>query len=162
MPVSGGVGVFDASLISQVTGSMTISNLAENALQNSATSFVVDPVGNNCQSSGSCSSYIIPGGPLTVSPFPYVKLNDSTLTAYITKGGPAYQIDVWDAPQVPQWPQGSCHIYSPDNSNAFQLCISSFSGIENLLTAGKVSSIFLRLSNSLRLASMHDQYSPLG
>jgi hypothetical protein len=34
----------------------------------------------------------------TVSPWPFRILNDTSLTSYITKDGPAYQIDFWDAP----------------------------------------------------------------
>jgi hypothetical protein len=72
-----------------------------------------------------------------VTPWPYSASADKSLTAYITKDAPAYQMDVWDAPSDTEWDQNSCDIYEIDNQTAFQLCISYFNGRTDQLVAGQ-------------------------
>ena len=136
-PASGGIQIFNASLASQAGSNAMTAGLVQYAFQDTTVSFPVDPVSSNCQSSGpSCKSYLIPSGPLTVSPWPYKILDDDSLSVFMTKGGPAYQVDVWDAPGDIKWDQGTCEVFGTTNWSAFKLCVSATSTDGNQLVAG--------------------------
>ena len=115
-----------------------LSNYVLGITSDPTKTYQVPPISVDCQNDLSCSSYLILGGVWTVSPWPFRTLNDSSLTAFITKDGPAYQIDFWDAPKGIEWGTDACTIFGSWVS-AFQLCISPYSngGVENQLVAGK-------------------------
>jgi hypothetical protein len=82
-------------------------------------------------------SSLLPGGLKAVAPWPYKESIDKSLTAYITKDAPAYQIDIWDVPDVISRASDNCRVYGIDNVTAFQLCISYYNGRADQLVAGE-------------------------
>ena len=101
--------------------------------------YEVDPVNADCSISDSCTSFLFPGGLESVAPWPYRAPTGNSLTAYVTKDAPAYQMDVWDAPSATQWDPDDCTVYGGDNQSAFQLCISYSIGRSDQLVAGQCS-----------------------
>jgi len=82
-------------------------------------------------------SFLLPGGLKAVAPWPYKESTDKSLTAYITMNAPAYQIDIWDVPDVNSWASGNCRVYGTDYVSAFQLCISTYNRRADQLVAGE-------------------------
>lgn len=115
----------------------SVSSLVLFLLRDTTISFQIDPVTDDCRSSDSCTSFLLPGGLKAVAPWPYKEAADKSLTAYITKDAPAYQIDVWDVPDVFSWASDDCRIYGIDNTAAFQLCISLYNDRADQIVAGE-------------------------
>jgi hypothetical protein len=135
MPISGGIGVFNATVsTSKVMNGPSLSGLVINMLRDAAITKGVDPISEVCKRNSSCVSYIIPGGLKTVSPWPYNTTDDKSLSAYIIRGAPAYQLDFWKAPYGINWASDACQIYGESDS-AFQLCMSSYG--EKQIVAGR-------------------------
>lgn len=143
-PIAGGLGIFNATVsTSKVMNGAALSGLVVNMLRDATITKEVDPVSRICKRDRSCVSYIIPGGPKTVSPWPYNKTGDESLSAYITSDGPAYQLDFWNAPYGIQWASDSCELYGESGPvGAFQLCASPQG--DNVTVAGSHSRSFLR------------------
>jgi len=140
-PITGGIGLYDPNLATPASDGPSLSSYVLGILSDYTKTYQATPISQDCQESSSCSSYLILGGVWTVSPWPFRILNDTSLTSYITKDGPAYQIDFWDAPRGIKWGTDVCTIFGPQNST-FQLCVSSYntSGINDQLVAGKTQS----------------------
>jgi len=115
-----------------------LSNYVLGITSDPTKTYQAPPVGADCQSNPSCLSYLVLGGVWTVSPWPFRVLNESALTAFITKDGPAYQVDFWDAPKGIEWGTNACTIFGPWDA-AFHICISPYNNNagEAQLVAGK-------------------------
>jgi hypothetical protein len=124
-------------MVNQEVSGPWVSSLVLSLLKDATMSFQTDPVTEDCQSSDSCMSFLLPGGLKSVAPWPYSEVADKSLTAYITKDAPAYQIDIWDVLDATIWASDDCLIYGIDNASAFQLCISSYNGRADQLVAGE-------------------------
>ena len=134
MPASGGIGEFDsASSAGKLQNGIFLSGLVRNMHQDTTVTFVQPPVSAECSNSSSCISYLIPGGLKTVSPWPYRRNNDSSLSVYAMRNTPAYQIDFWNAPYGNGWAASDCRIYGT-SSAAFQLCMDA--NDKNMIRAG--------------------------
>ena len=134
--ISGGLGIFNASVATSKIGSgPLLSGLVINMLRDSTITKEVDPISELCKLNSTCVSYIVPGGPKSISPWPYNKTGDESLSAYITRDGPAYQLDFWEAPDGIEWID-ACQIYGISDS-AFQLCMSPYG--EKQIVAGRSS-----------------------
>lgn len=107
-------------------------------LKDSTVTASVNPVNPDCLKAGdSCSGYLLSGGLLLVTPWPFRQNSDKTLTRYMVRDAPAYQIDVWDAPaENITWASGACKIYGSDDQTAFQLCSSLYIGGGNTIVTG--------------------------
>jgi hypothetical protein len=116
-----------------------LSGLVINMLRDATITKEVDPISELCKRNSSCVSYIIPGGPKTVSPWPYNKTDDEGLSAYITRGAPAYQLDFWKAPNGIQWVFDAFQIYGASGI-AFRLCMSPYG--EKQIVAGMCHTSF--------------------
>lgn len=138
VPIAGGIGVYDSKSVTSALNGPWVSGLVLNFLKDSTVSIQTDPISHNCLVSGSCSSYLLPGGLQTVTPWPFFKSNDSSLSFYITKNGPAYQLDFWTVPDGFTWSQFECQIYGHDVNSTFQLCLSS-NGVNSEIYAGTVT-----------------------
>ncbi|KAK0648082.1 hypothetical protein B0T16DRAFT_455587 [Cercophora newfieldiana] len=125
--VSGGIGIFNSSLVIQQIDGPKISNLVYSALQDPRFSTPADPISEDCKSSPNCTSYLMSGGLTTISPFPYL-LRDPHLPAYTAQNVPSYQIDAWDLTETPIAFKGSeCQLFkgvpsSDAISQGFYLC----------------------------------------
>lgn len=115
-----------------------LSNYVLGITSDPTKTYQTSPVSAGCQDDPSCLSYLVLGSVWTVSPWPFRILNDSTLTSFITKNGPAYQVDFWDAPKGIEWGTGACTIFGPYDA-AFNICISPYynNTEEAWLVAGK-------------------------
>lgn len=123
--ISGGLGIFNASVAtSKIRSGPLLSGLVINMLRDTTITKEVDPISEICGLNSTCVSYIVPGGPKSISPWPYNRTGDESLSAYITRGGPAYQLDFWTAPGGIDWTD-ACQVYGLSDS-AFQLCMSSY------------------------------------
>jgi hypothetical protein len=124
-PISGGIGIYDPKAVAPDVVPLFITDSALSILQDPARAVQVDPVNLECiQVGDSCKAFLIPGGLQSVSPWPYQKLQDTTLDVYVTKGGPAYQVDFWSPPQNVTWPSDACSVYAANEDLSFQLCTS--------------------------------------
>lgn len=135
--ISGGLGIYDPSMVSQGISGPWVTGLVLFLFQDTTMSLQTDPITDDCKNSDSCTSFLFPGGLGAVSPVPYRESTDKSLTAYVIKDAPAYQIDTWDVPDIISWASNDCHIYGSDNETAFQLCISSYNGHADQLVAGE-------------------------
>lgn len=138
--ITGGLGIFNPSLaIKGVDPSIT--TLVQTILSDPTITYKLDAtqaVSADCQNAdGECSSYLLPGGLDTVSPWPYGKLEDESLSAFVMKDGPSYQMDVWDAPLNVTFDTGTCSIYASDDTAGFQLCLAKYKNDDTQLIAGK-------------------------
>lgn len=133
--ISGGIGVFNTSLIPefQEGSGPLISGLVQSVLSDPSISLATRPVSPSCRLSNSpCSSFLLPGGAVSVSPWPF-NIAKASESAYIIQGGPSYQLDYGAlAPDI-SWASQACYIYG-SNSTALQMCIQS--GIGGQLLAG--------------------------
>lgn len=124
--ISGGMGIFDHRLVDifkQGSGPY-ISGLIQNLLRDPAISLETKPISTSCNNSNlSCTSFLLPGGVQSVSPWPF-NITAADESNYIVQNGPAYQIDFSDISGHITWNQHSCHVYGSD-TNAFQLCIQN-------------------------------------
>lgn len=127
--ISGGLGIFNATVAtSKAMNGPLLSGLVINMLGDATiTSTKVEPVSSECKQSLTCVSYTMPCGPRIVTPWPYNNTVDRSLSTHITRSGPAYQLDFWNAPFGITWASDDCQIYG-ESTNAFQLCVSSYSG----------------------------------
>jgi hypothetical protein len=122
--ISGGIGIYDPKAVVS-DAAVLATNSALSILQDPTRAVQVDPVNLDCiQSTEGCKAFLIPGGLQNVSPWPYQKMQDTTLDVYVTKGGPAYQVDFWSPPQNVTWPDEDCTVYAANEDESFQLCTS--------------------------------------
>jgi hypothetical protein len=111
-----------------------------NILQDTRRAVEVDPINSDCIKAGdSCKSFLIPGGLDVVAPWPYQKLKDRSLDVYVTKGGPAYQIDFWSPPDNTTVPEDECSVYAASEDTGLQLCASSYPGGTGQIVAGELT-----------------------
>ncbi|KAH8817491.1 hypothetical protein F5884DRAFT_748955 [Xylogone sp. PMI_703] len=137
IPIGGGIGVYDPKAAFPDIAPILISDSVTNILQDTRRAVQVDPINEECIRSGdSCQSFLIPGGLFTVSPSPYNKTNDTGLDVFVTKGGPAYQIDLWSPPETFTWTADECNIYAAGISSGFQLCASPYPGGPSQIVTG--------------------------
>ena len=125
-PISGGMGIFNASLVPEFKegSGPYISSLVQSLFRDPATSLPVQPINHSCNNSTlSCSSYLLPGGVISVSPWPF-NITSSDESDYIVENGPSYQLDFWTESSPIAWLPTSCHVYGT-NSSALQLCIQN-------------------------------------
>jgi hypothetical protein len=141
--------MFNTSRISLVVGNPLLWAYIFFLIRDATLSVQVDPVDPGCHTSDSCASFLLPGGLRTVAPWPYRESPDKSLTAYITKDAPAYQMDVWKPQSTPQWMTDDCTVYGFNNITAFQLCISYAGENTDRLVAGTCSYSLQELMDNL-------------
>ncbi|KAK3341855.1 hypothetical protein B0T25DRAFT_585953 [Lasiosphaeria hispida] len=123
--VSGGIGVFDPSLIFQQIQGPSVSNYVFTILRDQTFSKLTDPVTDDCKTSPACVSYLLTGGLTTLAPLPFLQANVAEQTAYIAEDVPSYHIDAWDLMRSPTNFSGSgCRLYGATDANlqGFYLC----------------------------------------
>jgi hypothetical protein len=148
--ISGGIGVYDSKLASPEFAEILIADSVINILQDPRRSITVPPFSNDCRQKGdSCKSFLLPGGLDLVSPWPYAKLNDSSLDTYVMKNAPSYQIDFWDPPENVTIAKEACSVYAATETAGFQLCLSSFGDNPDQIVAGKYFNSSVRLKIDL-------------
>ncbi|KAH6681681.1 hypothetical protein B0J14DRAFT_220621 [Halenospora varia] len=130
-PISGGIGRVNTTLAtSKARNGILMSGLVLNMFRDATIVKEVPAISESCLRSNSCISYIIPGGTVTIAPWPW-SINhtvDSSLSAYMTKDTPVYQLDFWTAPSKGiTWATDDCRFYG-ESSGAFQLCVSPQKG----------------------------------
>jgi hypothetical protein len=141
--ISGGVGVFDASL---TDGFITmpgpyLAGLVQYLLRDPQIAFEVASINNQCDNSqADCISYLISGGIGNVSPWQDAITPTDALN-YIIKNGPAYQIDFGDASTF-SWPSSSCRLYYTQDLG-IQVCIDKDENSKEI-TAGAFLLLFLK------------------
>lgn len=134
-PIGGGIGRYDPKEVVPNAVPALITNSALSILQDTTRAVQVDPVSSDCiQAGDSCKAFLIPGGLQNVTPWPYQKLQDTTLDVYVTKGGPAYQLDFWSPPQNITWPYDQCSVYAANEDESFQLCTSLSADSKTIMT----------------------------
>lgn len=141
--ISGGLGVFNTSLIPicQEASGPKISGLVQNMLSDPSISYVTQPVSTSCRlSDPPCSSYLLPGGVQTVSPWP-VNTTTPSLSTYVVAGSPSYQLDYGSLSADVSWSSDACKIYASEFASEtipLQLCIqdSTTFGTDGQLLAG--------------------------
>lgn len=138
-PISGGMGVFDPQLVHifEEGSGPYISSLVQSLLRDPATALPVRPINPLCNNSTfSCSSYLLSGGVVSVSPWPF-NITSPDESDYIVQNGPSYQIDFWRETSPITWLSTSCHVYGT-NAAGLQLCIqnSTDAGTRGQLVSG--------------------------
>ncbi|RAO68327.1 uncharacterized protein BHQ10_004339 [Talaromyces amestolkiae] len=134
-PISGGMGVFNTSLIRvfQEASGPVISALVQNILRDPSISYVTQSVSSSCKASdASCSSYLLPGGVQTVSPWP-VNSTAPELSAYVVEGGPSYLLEFGSLSADVSWNSDACKIYASTFASKtipLQLCIQNATSSE--------------------------------
>lgn len=129
-PISGGMGIFNTSLIPvfQEASGPVISGLVQTILRDPSISYVTQSVSPSCKASNaSCSSYLLPGGVQTVSPWP-VNSTSPKLTAYVVEGGPSYLLEFGSVSADVSWNSDACKIYASvfaSKTIPLQLCIQN-------------------------------------
>jgi hypothetical protein len=168
--ITGGTGLYDTSLVINAAGP-SVSTLVQTILRDNTLTVEIrdgDIITADCRTAhdGSCTSYLLPGGLNSVSPWPYRELEDKSLSAYVMRGAPAYQIEFWDTfEEGITWKDGACRVYASDDSTGFQLCVSKYVGGGDQIVAGKCFAvvaevpepsvlIYADFSVNLRLASV--------
>ncbi|KAK0624323.1 hypothetical protein B0T14DRAFT_583727 [Immersiella caudata] len=115
--VSGGIGVFDPSLVIQQIDGPVISNWLYSILQDPSFSILHDAVAEDCQSSTTCISVLMNGGMKTIAPFPYLH-RDPQVPTYVAENVPGYQIDAWDLSNTPiRFSGRQCQLYNGDQDS---------------------------------------------
>jgi hypothetical protein len=149
------MGIFDPGLVDifkQGSGPY-ISGLVQTLLRDPAISFETTPISAACQNSSlSCTSFLLPGGVETVSPWPF-NITATDESNYIVQNGPAYQIDFGDISGDVSWNQNSCHVYGSD-TNALQLCIQNATDFGE--TGQLISGIYLHPSQKMEFFLIRD------
>ncbi|KAL2059747.1 hypothetical protein VTL71DRAFT_10131 [Oculimacula yallundae] len=129
--IGGGIGKYNASLAALKTADGAyLSGLALNMIRDVTMTKESQAISQECTAKTNCTSYIIPGGLKTVSPWRYFTENGSTLPVYMTRDTPVYQLDFWDEPYV-QWAEKDCTLFgmygaSGIADSAFQICMTPY------------------------------------
>jgi hypothetical protein len=163
-PISGGIGIYDPKAVVADIVPLFITDSALSILQDPTRAVQVDPINLECiQAGDSCKAFLIPGGLQSVSPWPYQKLQDTTLDVYVTKGGPAYQVDFWSPPQNVTWPGDACSVYAANEDESFQLCTSLNTDGKTIMT-GMLTGLFdfTKLISSIGWTPCTDKVLPSG
>jgi hypothetical protein len=126
------------NLVTPASDGPMLSNYVLGITSDPTKKYQAPPVNTECQKDPSCLFYLVLGSVWTVSPWPFRILNGSSLSAFITSDGSAYQVDFWDAPKGIEWGTDACTIFGPWDA-AFYICISPYNNNagEMQLAAGK-------------------------
>jgi hypothetical protein len=122
--VSGGIGVFNVSL-GWIQPVFPIHyQYVSNILQDTTISVATDPISQQCKSRDTCESYLLTGGLKSISPWPYMQQNDSSLTAYMLKDIPVYQIETWETTfdRSLSWADSQCKVYA-SGDDGLRICV---------------------------------------
>ncbi|KAH7360947.1 hypothetical protein BKA65DRAFT_577974 [Rhexocercosporidium sp. MPI-PUGE-AT-0058] len=129
--LSGGIGEYNVTQAATgVANGASLSGLALNIIRDGTLTKLMPAVGQECTSSSNCTSYILPGGMKSMSPWKFLSENGSTLPVYITRRTPVYQLDFWDAGLIP-WAEKDCTLFgsygtSGSSTSGFQICMTPY------------------------------------
>ncbi|KAK0124616.1 hypothetical protein ONS95_009565 [Cadophora gregata] len=128
--ISGGIGKYNASQAAlKLSNGAYLSGLALNMIRDTTITKDWPAISPECKEKTNCSSYIIPGGLQTVTPWRYLAENRSSLPVYMTRATPVYQLDFWDGPAIVQWSEKDCTLFGMYGTTgiadvAFLICMT--------------------------------------